>query len=203
MNRLFLASILAPFFLVFHSLLQVVPGLYVLSPEDGQLVSGIVEIKGSVPDDAFSYAEVSYSFSDENAANWFLINRLDQPIHDDALALWDTTTITDGTYRVRVAVYHKDGSSNEIVLEGIRVGNYTHYDEPTATVEIAIVPLEAATETVTPTVAISPQPTDLPKNPAAIEESDIRLSLTSGLVLAVLIMAILGVYAFFRRASRK
>ncbi len=203
MKLTFLAAILTPFMLIFHSLLQVVPGLYVLSPTDGQLVTGIVEIKGSVPEDSFSYADVSYSFEGENSSNWFLINRLDQPVHDEALALWDTTTITDGTYRVRVAVYRRDGSSDEIILEGIRVGNYTHFDEPTATAEFMTAPVESVTETVEPTAVLSPQPTALPANPASIEAEDIRSSLNSGLILAVIGMAVLGIYAFFRRAARK
>jgi hypothetical protein len=194
-----------PLLMIFPSVNQITPGLYVLSPTDGQVVAGTVQIKGSVPDDDFDYAEVSYAFSDESVSNWFLISRLDQTVHDDTLALWDTTTITDGTYKLKVSVHRKNGSSSEVIVEDIRVGNYTHYDVPTATATSAAVIAEttSAGETPEPTVMMAAQPTDLPKNPASIDEDDFKLSLISGVTLAVLVLAVLGIYVLFRRVARK
>ncbi len=190
--------------MVFPSVNQVTPGLYVLQPTDGQIVAGTVEIKGSVPDDGFDYAEVSYAFSDETASNWFQIAKLDQTVHDATLALWDKTTITDGTYRLKVSVHRKNGSVSDLVVENIRVGNYTHYDVPTATATAAS-PVETpvTAETVVPTTVMKPLPTDLPKNPASIDQDDFKLSLISGVTLVVLILAVLGVYVLFRRIARK
>lgn len=204
MIKILLLRLMIPLLMIFPSVSQITPGLYVLTPTDGQVVAGTVEVKGSVPDDDFDYAEVTYAFSDESTSNWFQISRLDQTIHDATLALWDTTTITDGTYRLKVTVHRKNGSSSEVVIENIRVGNYTHYEVPTTTIAAAAaVVTPSAGETITPTVVMSPLPTELPKNPASIDQGDIKLSLISGLTLAILVLVVLGVYVLFRRVARK
>jgi hypothetical protein len=205
MIKTLLLRMLLPVMLIIPAVNQITPGLYVLNPSDGQLVAGTVEIKGSVPDDDFDYAEVSYAFSDENVSNWFLISKLDQTVHDATLALWDTTTITDGTYKLKVSVHRKNGTVNEIIIENLKVGNYTHYDIPTATLTSASVQVETPSAGVTlePSEVMAPLPTDLPKNPASIEEDDFKLSLISGITLAVLVLAVLGVYILFRRVAHK
>ncbi len=206
MLKILLLRLLLPVLIVIPSVNQITPGLYVLNPTDGQVVAGTVEIKGSVPDDDFDYAEVSYAFSDETASNWFLISRLDQTVHDATLALWDTTTITDGIYRLKVSVHRQNGSVSELMVENIRVGNYTHYDVPTATLAAVVesaVETPSAGETIVPTEVMKPLPTDLPRNPASIDQDDFKLSLISGVTLAVLVLAVLGVYVLFRRVARK
>jgi hypothetical protein len=203
MINTFFVHLSLPITLLIASISQIVPGLYVLSPSEGQVVQGTVAIKGSVPDSSFDHAEISYSFSDENASNWFLIESLDQPIHDDTLAKWDTTTITDGVYRLKVTVYRKDGKTNDLIVGDIKVGNYTHYDLTTPTVPITQETGQSIQPTATQTPVLAPLPTSLPKNPASIDQSDLQLSLSSGLILAVLVLAVLGVYAFFRRKARK
>ncbi|MRS04124.1 hypothetical protein EG832_13035, partial [bacterium] len=186
MLKILLLRLLLPVLIVLPSVNQITPGLYVLNPTDGQVVAGTVEIKGSVPDDGFDYAEVSYAFSGETASNWFLIAKLDQAVHDATLALWDTTTITDGTYRLKVSVHRKNGSVSDLVVENIRVGNYTHYDVPTATAAaVSQIETPVAGETIIPTAVMKPLPTDLPKNPASIDQDDFKLSLISGVTLAV------------------
>ena len=204
MLKTLLLRLMLPLLMIFPSVNQITPGLYVLSPTDGQVVAGTVEVKGSVPDDDFDYAEVSFAFSDETVSNWFLISRLDQTVHDETLALWDTTTITDGIYKLKVTVHRKNGTTSEIMVEDIRVGNYTHYDVPTATATAAsVIETPSLNETVEPTVVMKPLPTDLPKNPASIGEDDFKLSLISGVTLAVLVLVVLGIYVLFRRVARK
>jgi hypothetical protein len=201
--KTFLIHFLIPFGLIVTSWLQVVPGLYITTPSDGQIVVGTVEIRGSVPDDNFDYAEVSYAFSGGENVNWFPIKHLDQPVHDDVLAKWDTTTITDGVYRLKLSVQQKNREVQEIILEGIKVGNYTHYDVPATSTAASVIVSTEATLSATPTTAVTPEPTALPKNPANIDQSDIGLSLTSGLVLALIILGSLGVYTYLRQAARK
>lgn len=180
---------------------QVVPGLYILAPEDGQVVTGIVEVRGSVPDDDFEYAELAYAFGDGATSNWFTIQRLDQPLHDATLGYWDTTTISDGLFRLKLVVYRRSGETQEVIVEGIRVANYTHIETPTPNAAVENTPTAEVNPTTS--VAESPAPTALPANPASIDEEDIRFSLTSGVVMAVLMLVILGVYTFFRGISRK
>ncbi|MDP3449681.1 MAG: hypothetical protein Q8R87_03795 [Anaerolineaceae bacterium] len=124
--------------------------------------------------------------------------------------MWDTTTITDGIFRLKISVYRENGSVSEIIVEDIRVGNYTHYDGPATTANAAVVD-EPFSEGETPltdvtiesTAVMKPLPTDLPKNPAAIGEGDFKLSFISGLTLVVLVLFVLGVYVLFRRVARK
>lgn len=210
MIKIILLRLLLPIVILFPSVNQITPGLYVINPTDGQIVAGTVEVKGSVPDDDFDYAEVSYAFSSETTSNWFLIAKLDQTVHDETLALWDTTTITDGIFRLKVSVYRKNGSVSEIIVEDIRVGNYTHYDGPAATANAAVVDepfsegeIPLTDVTIESTAVMKPLPTDLPKNPAAIGEGDFKLSFISGLTLVVLVLLVLGVYVLFRRVARK
>ncbi len=186
------------------SLNQVTPGLYFLSPGEGEVVAGVVEVKGSVPDVNFSYAELSYAFSEGENPTWFLIGRIDQSVHDDLLALWDTTTITDGVYRLKLSVYESGGTVHETVLDNIKVGNYTHYDSstPTAQSSAGQVTMEEIL-TVTPTILASPEPTMLSVNPASISDGDIKFSLSAGFVLTIIILIVLAVYAFFRQKARK
>ncbi|KAF0112365.1 MAG: hypothetical protein FD147_238 [Chloroflexi bacterium] len=186
--------------LIFRPGILATPGLYILSPTTGQVVQGIVEVKGSIPSHDFSYAELSYSFEGNQNANWFLITRIDQSIQDGLFAFWDTTTITDGAYRLKLAVTQKSGNISEVIVERIQVGNYTHYDAPVLTLEQPGQNIEPES---TPTKADNYEPTEPPENPASINQSDIILSTVSGLILTVLIMGILGVYTFFRRLSRK
>jgi hypothetical protein len=202
MMKTLLIRLILPFSLIIHSIVQITPGLYFLAPTDGQVVAGTVEVKGSVPDIDFSYAELAYAFSNGSSSNWFQIKRIDQPVHDDLLAMWDTTTITDGVYRLKLTVHQKSGETHEVILENIKVGNYTHYDSSATATPASVI--QSSTETIsTPTDEQSPQPTQLPKNPASIDQNDIRLSLGSGLVLAVLILGVLGVYTYFRQKARK
>jgi hypothetical protein len=42
------------------------------------------------------------------------------------LAKWDTTTITDGIYRLKLSVTTTNGTINEVVVEQVTVMNYTH-----------------------------------------------------------------------------
>lgn len=204
MIKTILIRLILPFSLLFNSQAQVTPGLYFLAPTEGQVVAGTVEVMGSLPDDNFEYAELSYAFSDGLSSNWFLIKRIEQPVHDDLLALWDTTTITDGVYRLKLSVHQTNNETHELILEELRVGNYTHY-EVTAAPTVAGETQSAATEevTTTPTLKPSPEPTNLPVNPASISQKDMGVSLLSGLVMAILILGVLGVYAYYRQKARK
>lgn len=199
-----LIQLILPLSLFFNSWAQVTPGLYILTPVEGQVVSGTVEVKGSLPEDDFLYAELSYAFSDGQSSNWFLIKRIDQVVHDELLSYWDTTTITDGVYRLRLSVHQKNNLVHEVILEDIRVGNYTHYETDTPAAPLTVDETQTSTETViTPTLAQSPLPTTLPENPGSIDQADFKFSLVSGLVLAVLVLGALGVYVYFRQAARK
>src|SRR4030066_687013 len=113
------------------------------APVFNQAVQGSVVIRGNAFAGGFQSFEVDFSYSDDPTRTWFLIQESTTPIQNGILAVWDTTIITDGEYSLRLLISLMDGSQEEVVVENLRVRNYT--------------PIE--TETPAPT---SPYPTPVP-----------------------------------------
>ena len=169
-------------------------------PAPGDVLEGIVEIRGSVPAAQFSSARVQYSYSGEEL-NWFLIGRVDQPVEDDVLAVWDTSTITDGHYQLRLIVRTKDGGREEVIIPDIVVANYSPL--PTATVGIENVFVTQVPATIENTEVVISQ-TPLPANPASIEENETRRAiLIGGLVGMLFVIVIVLRIAYLNLMSRK
>jgi hypothetical protein len=107
------------------------------------------------------------------------------PHPGEALATWDTTTITDGDYDLRLLVSLKDGAQQQVVASGLRVRNYTL--------------IEANMPTLTPLVSVTltpipPTTTPLPPNPAQLTRADYFTSLVQGGAIALLLFLALGIY---------
>lgn len=162
------------------------------TPLAGQALQGQVQIRGSVDLEGFQSAEVSFSYASTGEANWFLIAQLTQPVKDDLLATWDTTSIADGAYALRVVVYLNDGTSVEQKVKGLRVRNYSPIETETPhPIDTTDLPSPAATITVTARPAT---PTALPNNPVQVTRQQLRTSLVSGGMLALAAFAALGLY---------
>lgn len=123
-NQALLQPIMS-FFLVMLLGMTITSGLYITAPTTGEVVEGIVEIRGSVPEEGFLSAEVLYAYAQTGKETWFLIKRLDKVVQDDVLAAWDTTTITDGVYHIKLVVTKVGDRRNEVVVENIQVSNYS------------------------------------------------------------------------------
>ena len=104
-----------------------VPGFAELSsPQPGQVVSGLVTLSGTADHPAFNRYEVSFAYVEDTTDTWFSIGEpVDTRVIDGRLALWDTSTITDGDYSLRLRVWLQDGRSLEAVVPGVRVRNYS------------------------------------------------------------------------------
>ena len=168
----------------------------VAAPSAGQALQGVVAVAGTTAVDGFVSAELSFAYAGDPTGTWFLITVTGTPVFESTLAAWDTTTITDGNYVLRLRVFLSDGSSKDILVEGLRVRNYSPVETatPAPTVEQAS-PVPSATPTATP----QPTPTALPGNPAAIDPADLRLSIAAGGLAALLAFALLGLYLWLRR----
>jgi hypothetical protein len=146
-----------------------VPGFAELtSPQPSQVVSGLVTLSGTADHPAFNRYEVSFAYVEDTTDTWFSIGEpVDTRVIDGRLALWDTSTITDGDYSLRLRVWLQDGRSLEAVVPGIRVRNYSSDPViPTA------VPPEAGRPLPTPTLSgsqagIESPPEAPPSAPAA------------------------------------
>jgi hypothetical protein len=178
----------------------ITPGLYITYPENEAIVSGIVEIRGSIPAENFESAEILYSYSGSNTPNWFQVVKLDQAIQDGVLANWDTTTITDGIYQLKLTVTQLNGKVNEAIVQNIHVMNYTHAEATLSNSQAFPNPTPLSDKT---TSVLPLQPTHLPENPAAINENQFKLSLMTGVLTGVILIGLLLVYSAVRGWRRR
>jgi PKD repeat protein len=97
--------------------------IYVIAPQAGNQVSGTVLVSGSaIYPNLQSFAiEVG---QDPNPTNiWILINEQTFPVFNGTLATWNTTSIPDGIYQLRLEVLLRDGTRLTTISNGIRVSN--------------------------------------------------------------------------------
>jgi hypothetical protein len=168
----------------------------ILSPQQGQVVQGVVTILGSSNETGFVSAEIDFAYSGDTTGTWFLISTDSQPVDSNTLAIWDTTTITDGNYNLRLRITLSNDSHVDAIIPNLRVRNYTPVETPTPA-PTAIKPTLTPTETLTPTPF--PTSTQLPVNPAVLTQADISISLVYGGLGAVILLIILGIYLWLRR----
>jgi hypothetical protein len=182
------------------------------APVAGQVVQGSLVIRGSTGTEEFQSYEVGFSYEDDPTDTWFLIQESTSPVQDDVLAEWDTTTITDGEYTLRLVVTSTDGAQVKLSVNNLRVRNYTpiETDTPTPTpIYVTLAPglSNASTtpgHTLMPTLTPHPSsPTPLPTNPAVITSSQMVLNLGKGAGFSIALLALLGAYLSIRSILKK
>ncbi|RPI31214.1 MAG: hypothetical protein EHM70_12000, partial [Chloroflexota bacterium] len=167
---------------------QGTPGqVAILSPLSGQALRGSVPVIGNTLVEGFQSAELSFAYDGDATHTWFWIADLAEPVADARLADWDTSTLTDGNYALRLMVTRLDGSHFSATMTGLRVRNYTPIETETLTPSLTsvpgITPVPTATLTPIPTLTpILPTPTLLPANPAQVSPRDIQESLLRGVL---------------------
>ena len=176
--------------------------LALTSPENGQVVQGLVILSGTVTVLGFSSYDLSFAYQDDPTGTWFTLHNSSLPVFEGELGTWDTTTLTDGDYTLRLRVFLLDGGVQEIMVSDIHVRNYTPVPTPTPTMTATpfaqLVPptalfLGTIPATVTPA---HPTPTPYPPNPAGIASPSIFGAIGRGAALAILL--ILGVSLILR-----
>jgi hypothetical protein len=169
-----------------------VPTVEITTPQQGQVAKGTVSISGTISSDGFSSADVSYAYDGDESNSWFLIASVSQPVANDVIAAWDTTTISDGDYQIKVTARYSTGETKEVVVHQILVRNYTSGQETPVVTQAVTQGIEA-----TPTLTLIPQPqvTPFPTNAASLEVSEVKFSLQQGAVLGIIVLVVLGIYA--------
>jgi len=187
------------FFIVFVSFLCLITSGYVLPenitinyPQNGQSVQGVVEITGSAVSDLFLRGEVYYAYNNTENITWFMITQIDQQIDNGVLARWDTTTITDGEYQIKIKLIKTDNTTDELVIKPVYVRNYSM--EPTVTP--APTNASLAVEEDTPGTPINSFSTPFPQNPAAVSGEGIKKSIFVGITLTLLLLTGLLLYQY-------
>jgi len=183
---------------------QDAPPVAITSPAPDEFLRGQVTITGRVDVSAFVSAQLDFAYASDPTNTWFTIQTFPQPMTDSALAVWDTTSITDGDYVLRLRVNFEDGTFQEVTVP-IKIGNDvlpTSTPEPTATpeAEAVLIPtpfLLAASPT--PTDLPRPTPTALPANPVSLRQNQIYTSLGRGALVVLGLFALAGLIVRVRR----
>lgn len=195
--------ILLPLFLLLIAA-QTAPPIAITSPAADEVLRGQVTITGTLDVPSFASAQLDFAYASNPTDTWFAIQTLSQPVIDAALAVWDTTSITDGDYVLRLRVSFEDGTFQEVTVP-VKVGNEaapTPTLAPTATSEgvSVLVPtpfLLAASPT--PTEVPRPTPTALPANPASLGQDEIYASLKRGALVILGLFILAGLIIRIRR----
>jgi hypothetical protein len=184
---------------------QDTPPVAITSPAADEVLRGQVTITGSVNVPSFLSAQLDFAYASNPTDTWFSIQAFSQPPSDSTLAGWDTTSITDGDYILRLRVNLQDGTVQEVTVP-VKIGNdvppTTQTPQPTATpeAETVLIPtpfLIAASPT--PTDLPRPTPTALPKNPVSLGQNQIYMSLSRGALVILGLFALAGLVVRVRR----
>jgi hypothetical protein len=185
---------------------QGAPTIAITSPVADEVLSGQVTIIGTVDVSSFVSAQLDFAYATNPTNTWFAIQSFSQPIVYSSLATWDTTSITDGDYVLRLRVNFEDGTAQEVSVP-IKIGNDA-IPTPSPTPDATSTPEEITILIPTPfLLAVSPTPTDLPRptptalpsNPASLEQGEIYASLGRGALVILGMFALAGLIIRVRR----
>jgi hypothetical protein len=109
----------------------------ITSPVSGMAVQGKVDVHGYIKATNFAGYDLDFSHENETESGWFNISTNDRTPEDGLLGNWDTSSISDGNYQLRLTVRYKDDTKSEIIVEKIRVRNYSPIETDTPSPGIA------------------------------------------------------------------
>ncbi len=184
-------------FVMFLLAAQDSPPVSISSPRAGDVLRGEVTITGSTDLPNFASANLDFKYASDSGDTWFPLAVLSQPALDSPLYLWNTSSITDGEYIIRLQVILTDGTFQEMTVP-ITIQNNAPLTEPTPSPTFTPGPgigFQAPTPfflapSATPTETPRPTPTPLPLNPAALNQNEVFASLGRGALV------ILGLFIF-------
>lgn len=197
-----------PFWVAILLLSSTPGGAAILSPTQGQALQGSVPIVGNTSLEGFKSAELTFSYSNDPTNTWFLIGQTEETTSAGKIADWDTTTLTDGNYTLRLTITKQDGSQSVVIVPGLRIRNYSPIETATPTP-----PLPSATsapgDTPAPTATPLPSPTlipltstPLPPNPVQLLPRDLGMSLSQGMLVVFVAFAVFGIFLALRRRPK-
>ncbi len=110
-------------------------------PPETEALRGVVEIRGTaVHPEFWKYELAAAPFGTQN---YFVIAVVEEQIVNGVLARWDTRTVGDGPYTLRLRVVRRDGNYDEYFVMRLQVANAEPLPTPT--------PIATPTPTITPT----------------------------------------------------
>ncbi|MDX9849659.1 MAG: hypothetical protein RBT01_04065 [Anaerolineaceae bacterium] len=171
------------------------------SPAEGDYLQGNVAITGTVTGSGFQSAVISFRYQDTSSQSWFVIAQTSAPVVDDLIATWDTSTIADGVYQIRVLAVFDNGREQEEIITNLNVRNYTPIDplktadpgQPTQLNDQTPTILMEATST------LRPSPTSMPGNEMMVTQSQFINTAIQGAIFGVLFLIVIALFIIIRR----
>ncbi|PKO07729.1 MAG: hypothetical protein CVU41_00730 [Chloroflexi bacterium HGW-Chloroflexi-3] len=170
------------------------------SPVDGDYLQGSVPIIGTVTGTGLQTIEISFRYQDSQSQSWFVISQTTSPVVEDIITTWDTSTIADGVYQIRVLAVFENGREQEKIINQLNVRNYTPFDPiktenpevlSTDNLQNQIVIIET-----TPTLKSSPTP--MPPNEMVITQTQFITTAIQGGILGVLFLFVIALFIIIR-----
>lgn len=170
------------------------------SPSPGDAVQGTVPIIGTSSVNGFLSYQVEFSIENDTSENWFNITTSEQAIENSVLIEWDTNSLTDGEYKLRLTVLRKDNDPIVFMVNDLRIRNYSPVETSTVGPTQTLVPGQIPTTTST---AVAPTPTNLPNNSLILPRNGIQSAIIFGVGLAGTTYILFGIYAYIKSRSDK
>lgn len=173
----------------------------ILSPQKDEVLQGKIDIIGTVTGIGFQYAELSFRFQNSESGTWFLISQIGEPKIDELLSNWDTSTIVDGDYELKIQAYYEDGHTIESILGNLRIRNYSTIETVTPTkIQSQLIESTKILSEITESLSTKKlYATPMPKNELEIELQEITVYAMRGAVIGILVLIIIGIWLIIRR----
>lgn len=166
-------------------------------PKQGEVVQGVVQVTGTASATGFAGYDLAFAFENSASQNWFSISSSNQPVNNDVLGSWDTTTITDGDYSLKLTIRLQDGTQQEAIVQHVLVRNYTAgssaNNSMNATPDANQGDKQAANDL---------QPA-ITANDAALAQTELLRSIYLGLAVGLGVVVVLAIYLWLRRLLRR
>lgn len=181
----------------------------ITSPQNGETLRGQIQIQGRMDSPNFASAELAFTFdssASDPAASWFHIQTFTQPVTNPIIAVWDTTAVTDGDYALRLRIFLQDGTSQEVLVNDLKIRNNEPLPTPTITPTDVVFNFQPLNETPgassgqvpTPVMAY-PTSTPLPANPASLSISSIFTIFWQSALLVLVLFAFFSLILRLRK----
>jgi hypothetical protein len=137
----------------------------IATPQSGQTLFGSVTIVGTARHPQFQRYKVEIASEETTTPDWFLVAEVTQQVTNGPLAQWNTSTIPDGRYQLRLRVILRDGTVLQASASGLVVTNQVPTALPTALpppTEVPATPVPTFGPTPTPLIVQPPTTTPRP-----------------------------------------
>ena len=110
----------------------------ITSPAPGEVVAGVVLVKGNATDLNFLRYELAFTNLARPGSEWIVFSQGDHQVISDTLAVWDTSVgsetapvYPDGLYELRLRVVRTDYNYNEYFATNLIISNSSPTPSPT------------------------------------------------------------------------